>query len=232
VKQRVRSIKIVKNYLKHAEGSCLFSMGKTTVLCVASVEEKRPPHAEEKGIGWVSAEYAMLPRATGQRTSRKRAGSGGRVQEISRLVGRSLRAVMDLEKLGPRSITIDCDVIQADGGTRTASVNGGMIAMALALKKLYKEGVLLEWPLKAIVGAVSVGVIEGKVLLDLDYEKDKDADTDCNFVITDKGQFVEIQGTAEKTPFSEKEFIQLVTLAKSGIKEIIKLQKTAIGKIP
>lgn len=228
----VRTIKIINNYIKHAEGSCFFSMGNTRVLCVASIEEKRPPHAEEKNMGWVTAEYSMLPRAGDRRTPRNRATSGGRSQEISRLIGRSFRSVIDLEKLGARTITIDCDVIQADGGTRTASINGGMIALTFALKKLYKEGSITEWPLRDIVSAVSVGIINGKIILDLDYEKDKDADTDANFVMTGKGKIVEIQGTAEKEPFSQKEFIQLLKTAEQGIKQIIQFQKKAIGKMP
>jgi len=230
--QKVRPIKIVKNYLKHAEGSCLFCLGNTKVLCVASVEEKVPPHAEEKNIGWVTGEYAMLPRAGDRRTPRGKAASGGRSQEISRLIGRSLRAVVDLSKLGSRSIIIDCDVIQADGGTRTASINGGVIALAQALKQLYKDGKILDWPLKDIVGAVSVGIIDGKAILDLDYEKDQKADTDFNVVMTGKGKFVELQGTAEGAPFSEKELRMILNLAKKGIKEIVKRQKKAIGKIP
>lgn len=228
----IRPVKIVKDYVKHAEGSCLFSMGKTTVLCVASVEAKRPPHAEEKNIGWVTAEYAMLPRAGDRRTPRGRASGGGRAQEISRLIGRSLRAVVDLEKLGERSIIVDCDVIQADGGTRTASINGGMIALAMAVKKLYKEGALPVWPLKGLVGAVSVGIIAGKPHLDIDYALDQKADSDCNFVMTGGGKFIEIQGTAENAPFSEKEFVGLTRLAKKGIGKIMALQKKAIGPVP
>ncbi len=232
MKQSLRPIKIVKNYIKHAEGSCLFSMGKTTVLCVATVENKRPPHAEEKNIGWITAEYAMLPRSGFQRTSRSRASSGGRAQEISRLIGRSFRAVADLGKIGDRTITIDCDVIQADGGTRTASINGGMIALASALKKLYKDGDLPEWPLTDMVGAVSVGIVDGKVCLDLDYEKDSRADADMNFVMTQTGKIVEIQATAETHPFGEPEFKSVLATARVGIRQIIQLQKKAIGALP
>ena len=228
----VRPVQIVKNYVKHAEGSCLFSMGRTKVLCVASVEEKVPPHAEEKNIGWVTAEYSMLPRAGAKRTPRGRAASGGRSQEISRLIGRSLRGIVDLEKLGKRSIIIDCDVIQADGGTRTASVNGGMIALALALKKLYKEGTLSDWPLKDFVGAVSVGIVDSRPVLDLDYEKDERAESDMNFVMTGRGHFVEIQGTAEKKPFTKDEFLSVLNLARKGIRNILALQKRAVGKLP
>ena len=232
MRQRVRKIKIVKNYLRQAEGSCLFSMGNTTVLCVASVEEKVPPHAQEKQIGWVTAEYAMLPRAGDRRTSRARASNGGRAQEISRLIGRSFRSVVDLKKLGQRAITIDCDVLQADGGTRTASINSGMIALCLALQKLRKEGALIEWPLRDLVTAVSVGIVDGKPVLDLDYAADSNADTDFNFVLTSDGKFVELQGTAEKKPFSDKEFKQMVTLARLGAKQILERQRQAIGVWP
>ena len=227
----MRPVSVVKNYIPHAEGSCLISMGKTKVLCVATVEDKVPPHAEEKGTGWVTAEYAMLPRAGGRRTSRGKAANGGRAQEISRLIGRSLRGVVDLVKLGKRSVAIDCDVIQADGGTRTASINGGMIALALALKRLKRDGALAGSPLKGLVAAVSVGVFKGRPVLDLDYEKDSEADSDINVVMTDKGGFVEIQGTAEKEPFSEKEFSALLRLARGGIRQIIRIQKKAIGPL-
>ena len=230
--QRVRPIKIVKNYIAHAEGSCLFSMGKTTVLCVASIEDKVPPHAMEKNIGWVTAEYSMLPRSSDRRTSRNRATNGGRSQEISRLIGRSFRSVVDMEKLGQRSIIIDCDVIQADGGTRTASINGGMIALALALKKLRKEGSLQQWPLRQLVSAVSVGIVKGKPVLDLDYEHDSQADTDFNFVMTSNGKFVEMQGTAEKEPFSDKDFETMKNLSRRGCKQILEVQKRAIGTLP
>jgi len=199
---------------------------------VASVEDKVPPHAEEKNIGWVTGEYAMLPRAGDRRTPRGRASTGGRAQEISRLVGRALRGVVDLSKLGRRTITVDCDVIQADGGTRTASVNGGMVALALALKKLRKGGALPQWPLKGFVGAVSVGIYKGKPVLDLDYVKDSGADSDINVVMTHKGELVEVQGTAEKEPFSEKEFLTLLRLAKGGIRKIIEVQKKLIGPMP
>ena len=222
--KNLRPIKIVKNYVKHAEGSCLFSMGNTRVLCVASVEDRRPPHAEEQNIGWLTAEYAMLPRAGDKRTPRGRASGGGRVQEISRLVGRSLRAAVDLSKFGPRSITIDCDVIQADGGTRTASVNGGMIALALALKKLYDQGAISEWPVKHFVGAVSVGIVHGKPSLDIAYIEDVAADSDFNFVMADNGKFVEVQGTAVHSPFSEREFVTLTRMAGTAIRKFVQIQ--------
>lgn len=232
MKSDLRTIQVVKNYLPHAEGSCLFSMGKTKVLCVASVEEKRPPHAEAQEIGWLSAEYSMLPRAGAQRTTRGRATSGGRSQEISRLIGRALRAAVDLKKIGPRSILIDCDVICADGGTRTASINGGMIALAFALRDLYRKKIISEWPLKCLVAAVSVGIVKGKLSLDIDFEQDQIADSDFNFVMTDTGKFVEVQGTAEQSPFSKKEFMQLADLARSGIRKILKIQKRVIGRLP
>jgi ribonuclease PH len=232
MKQNIRPVRIIKNYVKHAEGSCLFFLGNTRVLCVASVEDKRPPHAEEKNIGWVTAEYAMLPRAGDRRTPRGRASSGGRAQEISRLIGRSLRAAVDLSKLGERSITIDCDVLQADGGTRTAAINGGMIALALALKGLYKEGKLSEWPLVDFIAAISAGIVDGKPVLDLDYARDQRAESDCNFVMTGRGKFVEVQGTAEGAAFSEKEILGLMKLAKNGIRHILKLQKKAVGNLP
>ena len=232
MKQLLRPIKIVKGYIRHAEGSCLFSMGKTTVLCVASVEDERPPHAEEQNMGWVTAEYAMLPRAGDRRTPRGKASGGGRAQEISRLVGRSLRAIIELEKLGERTVTIDCDVICADGGTRTAAINGGMIALAEALKKLRRDGTLPEWPLKDVVGAVSVGMVKGRPILDLNYENDHIAETDFNFVMTGSGRFVEIQGTAEKIPFTGKESQALKALAVAGIRKIILQQKKAIGRMP
>jgi len=228
----VRPVHIVKNYVKHAEGSCLITTGKTKVLCVASVDTRRPPHAEDRNIGWVTAEYAMLPRAGNVRTPRGRASGGGRSQEISRLIGRSFRAAVDLEKLVPFSIIVDCDVIQADGGTRTAAINGGMVALALALKKCRREGMIQEWPLKEIVGAVSVGIVDGQPILDLDYEKDHKADCDFNFVMTSRGRFVEIQGTAEHEPFSEKEFQTLLKLAKTGIRSILKKTRKAIGRLP
>lgn len=231
----MRTIKISKNYLKHAEGSCLFSMGETKVLCVASVEEKVPPFIEAKGVdthGWITAEYAMLPRSCDQRSSRKRLSEGGRAQEISRLIGRALRASVDLSKLGKRTITIDCDVIRADGGTRTASINGGFIALALALKKLKKEKLITEIPIRDFVGAVSVGLYDnGKHILDLSAKEDNKAELDMNIVMTAGGKFIEIQGTAEGEPFSKKELDELLNLAYKGIKQITAAQKKALGNI-
>jgi ribonuclease PH len=228
-----RPIKAVKNYLKHAEGSCLFSMGNTTVLCVASVEEKVPPFIEQRGLnqGWVTAEYSLLPRAGKERTPRQRGAGGGRSQEISRLIGRSLRGVMDLEKLGKRSIVLDCDVIRADGGTRTASINGAFIALVLALKKLKKEKLIDTLPVKDYLAAVSVGMIDGKKVLDLDAAVDNKADVDLNVVMTGSGDIVEVQGTAEGEPFSRKDLNTLIDMASTGIKSIIRVQKQIAGAI-
>ncbi len=229
----LRSIKIVRNYLKHAEGSCLISMGNTTVLCVATVESKVPPFIEQKGLnhGWVTAEYSMLPRAGKDRTPRQRGAGGGRSQEISRLIGRSLRGVVDLEKLGKRSIVLDCDVIRADGGTRTASINGAFIALALALKRLKKDGVIASVPLKDYLGAVSIGIVGGEKILDLCAGQDNAADVDLNLVMTGSGRIVEVQGTAEGVPFSKKDLDALIGMGEKGIRSIIGLQKKAVGGI-
>lgn len=227
----IRPLKITRNYLPHAEGSCLFELGQTKVLCVATVEAKVPPHAEAKGQGWITAEYSMLPRAGKERTPRGRASSGGRVQEIQRLVGRSLRAVANLEDLGPRTITLDCDVIQADGGTRTASINGAFIALVDAVRKLKKEGLIQRWPIRNHVAAISVGLVGAKPVLDLCYEEDYDADVDMNVVMTDRGEFVEVQGTAEKSPFSDKKLKRLLQFAKKGIAQVIAAQKKILGPL-
>jgi ribonuclease PH len=230
----MRKIKIVKNYLKHAEGSCLFSMGETKVLCAASVEEKVQPFVEKKGEthGWITAEYAMLPRSCDERGLRSKLSNGGRAQEISRLIGRALRASVDLEKLGKRTITIDCDVIRADGGTRTASINGGFVALVLALKTLKNKKLLKEIPIKNFIGAVSVGIYDnGKKVLDLSAKEDNNADVDMNVVMTDDGKFIEIQGSAEGEEFTKKELDELLQMAAKGIKIISAYQKKAIGKI-
>lgn len=210
----------------------MVSMGKTQVLCVATVEDSVPPHAEKKRTGWITAEYAMLPRAGEQRSHRNKAASGGRVQEISRLVGRSLRAAVDLSLLGPRTITIDCDVIRADGGTRTASVNGGLVALIQALLYLNKKNLLPAWPLKDFVGAVSVGVCSGKPVLDMCYEEDKDAEVDANMVMTGRGKLIEIQGTAEGAPFSLQELNRIVKIGERAIAKIISAQKKTLGRLP
>ncbi len=228
----MRKIKIVKNYLKHAEGSCMFSLGETKVLCVATVEEKVPPFIETKKTdeGWVTSEYSMLPRSCNDRISRNRL-QNGRAQEISRLIGRSLRASVDMAKLGKRTITIDCDVIRADGGTRTASINGGFIALVLALKNLQKKKLIKELPVKDYVGAVSVGFANGKMVLDLSAKEDNVADVDMNVVMTAKGDLIEVQGTAEGDVFSRKDLNQMLDAAYNGIKLITNAQKKALGSL-
>jgi len=225
----MRKIKIVKNYLKHAEGSCMFSLGETKVLCVATVEERVPPFIESKKTdeGWITAEYSMMPRSCDERISRKRL-QNGRAQEISRLVGRSLRASIDMKKLGKRTITIDCDVIRADGGTRTASINGGFIALVLALKNLQKKKLIKEFPVKDYVGAVSVGFANGKMVLDLSAKEDNVADVDMNVVMTAKGDLIEVQGTAEGDVFSRKDLNQMIDAAYDGIKMITNAQMKAL----
>jgi len=231
---KTRPVKVVKNYLAHAEGSCLFSMGQTMVLCVASVEEKVPPFIENQGLdhGWVTAEYSMLPRAGRERTPRQRGAGGGRSQEISRLIGRSLRGVMDLKKLGKRSVVIDCDVIRADGGTRTASINGGFIALFMALKKLYGAKKISDWPLKDYLGAVSIGIVGGKKILDLNAGQDNNAEVDLNLIMTGAGKVIEIQGTAEHEPFSRRELDDMISLAAGGIRSVIQIEKKLLGKMP
>jgi len=229
----MRAVTIKKNFIKHAEGSVLIQVGDTKVICNASVEEKVPPFLRDKKQGWVTAEYSMLPRSTHTRTSREssRGKVSGRTQEIQRLIGRSLRTVVDMEHLGERTIWIDCDVIQADGGTRTASITGAFVAMCLAMKQLKKEKMIETIPVKDFVAATSVGILEGKKILDLDYSEDSVAEVDMNIVKTGKGGFVEIQGTAEQEPFSEKDMDAMLSLANKGIKELITLQKKAIGNL-
>jgi ribonuclease PH len=228
----LRQIEIIPGYSKHAEGSCLVKFGNTHVLCTASVEEKLPGWMKGLGKGWVTAEYGMLPRSTHQRMDREAAKGkqSGRTQEIQRLVGRALRAVVDLPGLGERQIKIDCDVIQADGGTRTASVTGGYVAMVEAMKHLVKIGALPKIPLTDSVAAISCGIYNGAPVLDLDYAEDSAADTDANFVITGKGGIVEIQGTAEKDPFTQDQFLTLLDLARKGCDELRDIQKTALGQ--
>ncbi len=229
---QLRAIEIIPNYVKHAEGSCLVKFGDTHVLCTASVEERIPGWMKGLGKGWVTAEYGMLPRSTHQRMDREAAKGkqSGRTQEIQRLVGRALRAVVDLQALGERQVKIDCDVIQADGGTRTASVTGGYVAMVLAMEHLVKIGAIPKVPLTDSIAAISCGIFEGTPVIDLDYNEDSAADTDANFVITGKGGIVEIQGTAEKDPFSQDEFLTLLDLARKGCDELKEIQKAAIGK--
>jgi ribonuclease PH len=222
---------ITRNFTKHAEGSVLIEFGDTKVLCTASVEESVPPFLRGKGTGWVTAEYAMLPRATHTRSSREAAKGKqtGRTLEIQRLIGRSLRAVTDLGKLGERSIYIDCDVIQADGGTRTASITGAYVALVDALTTLTSKGLLAEIPLKEAVAAVSVGIVGGEALLDLNYLEDSSAEVDMNFVITSSGRFVEVQGTAEAEPFTSAEMDAMRDLALGGVKQLFAFQQEALA---
>ncbi|SDG71981.1 ribonuclease PH [Propionivibrio dicarboxylicus] len=227
----LRPIRITRNFTCHAEGSVLIEMGNTRVLCTASVEESLPPFLRGKGQGWVTAEYGMLPRSTHTRSAREAAKGKqtGRTQEIQRLIGRSLRAVTDLVALGERQITLDCDVIQADGGTRCASITGAWIALHDACEGLVKDGKIATNPLRDHVAAISVGIFEGAQVLDLDYPEDSDCDTDMNVVMTGSGGLVEIQGTAEGEPFSRAQMDALVDLAEAGIRELIRRQKEAIG---
>lgn len=229
---QMRKVSFERNFSKHAEGSCLVKFGDTHVLCTASLEEKTPPWLRNTGKGWVTAEYGMLPRATGERMKREAAAGkqGGRTQEIQRLIGRSLRAVVDLQALGERQITLDCDVIQADGGTRTASITGGWIALYDCLKWMESRNMIkVDRVLKDHVAAISCGVFASQPVIDLDYLEDSSAETDANFVMTGAGGIVEIRGTAEGTPFSEEEFTSLMGLAKNGIGELVALQKQAIA---
>ncbi|PPD11563.1 ribonuclease PH [Methylophilus sp.] len=229
---QLRAIEIIRHYTKHAEGSVLVKFGDTHVICTASVEEKVPGFLKGKGQGWVTAEYGMLPRSTGSRMDREaaRGKQSGRTQEIQRLIGRSLRAVIDLEKLGERTIHFDCDVIQADGGTRTASITGAYVAMVDAVSTLLQKGLLTESPIKDSVAAISVGVYQGTPVLDLDYIEDSDCDTDMNVVMTGNGGFVEIQGTAEGEPFARETMHQMLDLAAKGITELAQLQAQALAK--
>ncbi len=229
---QMRKISFERGFSKHAEGSCLVKFGDTHVLVTASLEEKTPPWLRNSGKGWVTAEYGMLPRATGDRTRREATTGkqGGRTQEIQRLIGRSLRAVVDLAALGERQITIDCDVLQADGGTRTASITGAWIALHDCLKWMEGRNMLkVERVLKDHVAAISCGIFAGQPVIDLDYLEDSAAETDANFVMTGTGGIVEIQGTAEGKPFSEEEFTSLMRLARTGIAELVTLQKQAIA---
>lgn len=223
----LRELKMEPGISPYAEGSCLITMGNTKVLCTASVEENVPPFKEKSGEGWVTAEYGMLPRSTHTRMPREAAKGKqkSRTQEIQRLIGRALRGVVDYKRLGERTVTIDCDVLQADGGTRTAAITGGYVALVLACRRLQKEGRIRNFPVKDHVAAVSVGVVKGKPWLDLDYEKDSKADVDMNVVMTGKGAYVELQGTAEQKPFTDKELEVMKKLAAKGIRELIAEQK-------
>jgi len=226
----LRPVRMTRQFTKHAEGSVLIEFGDTRVLCTASVEDKVPPHQKGSGQGWVTAEYGMLPRATHTRSSREAAKGKqtGRTQEIQRLIGRSLRAVFDLSLLGERTITLDCDVLQADGGTRTASITGAYVAACDAVRQLMEQGKLAQSPVLSPVAAISVGIVQGVPVLDLDYEEDSNCDTDMNVVMTGAGHFVEVQGTAEGVAFSRAEMDQLLALADKGIAELIALQQAAL----
>jgi ribonuclease PH len=228
--EQPRDIRITRNFTRHAEGSVLVEFGDTKVICTASVENKVPPFLRGEGRGWITAEYGMLPRSTGSRMGREaaRGKQGGRTVEIQRLIGRSLRAAVDMAALGEHTIVIDCDVIQADGGTRTASITGGCVALVDALNHLVKEGRLKKSPLKQMVAALSVGIYKGRPVADLDYPEDSEAETDLNVVMTDQGGFIEIQGTAEGAPFDQGELDSMLGLAKPAIEKLFKIQKDAL----
>jgi ribonuclease PH len=229
---QLRHISLEPGYSRHAEGSCLVKFGDTHVLCTASVDERVPPWMRNTGRGWVTAEYGMLPRSTHTRSDREaaRGKQSGRTQEIQRLIGRSMRAVVSLPAMGERQINIDCDVLQADGGTRTAAITGSWVALHFAFEWLVREGKLATNPITGQVAAVSCGLWQGTAVLDLDYPEDSKADADANFVLTGTGGIVEVQGTAEKEPFSEAQFVELMELAKKGVGELTRLQRLAIGK--
>ncbi len=228
---QLRTVRITRNFTRHAEGSVLIEMGDTRVLCTASVEESLPPFLRGKGQGWVTAEYGMLPRSTHTRSAREAAKGKqtGRTQEIQRLIGRSLRAVIDLKALGERQITLDCDVLQADGGTRCASITGAWIALYEACEKLVQSGKLTANPVRDHVAAISVGLFEGSPVLDLDYPEDSNCDTDMNVIMTGKGRIVEVQGTAEGEPFSREQMNVLMDLAEMGIRQLVAAQESALA---
>ena len=224
---QLRDVKIELNVNNYAEGSVIIEMGNTRVLCTASVEESIPPFLRDTGTGWVTAEYSMLPRSTPERNRRdvSKGKLNGRAQEIQRLIGRVLRSVVDFEKLGENSIILDCDVLQADGGTRTASITGAFIALKIAVNKMLKENIINKDPINDYVAAVSVGIVDGELLLDLNYEEDFKADVDMNIAMTGSGDFVEVQGTAEENPFSSKQLQGMLDIAGKGIKELVKMQE-------
>src|SRR5512138_1292830 len=230
---QLRPVVIHPNFTKHAEGSVLIEVGDTRVVCTASVQEKVPPFLYRTGRGWITAEYGMLPRATTERTEREAAKGrqGGRTMEIQRLIGRSLRAAVNTELMGERTIWIDCDVLQADGGTRTASITGAYVALVMALGRLYVDGNMASWPVSDFIAAVSVGVIGGVPMLDLNYEEDSKAGVDMNVVATEKGRFIELQGTAEGATFSDEEMLSMIALAKSGIAQLVAKQREALASL-
>ncbi|WP_323752189.1 ribonuclease PH [Marinobacter sp.] len=229
--EQPRDVRITRSYTRHAEGSVLVEFGDTKVICTASVENKVPPFLRGEGKGWITAEYGMLPRSTGSRMGREaaRGKQGGRTVEIQRLIGRSLRAAVDMEALGEHTITIDCDVIQADGGTRTAAITGGCVALVDALNHLVETKRLKKSPLKQMIAAISVGVYKGTPVADLDYPEDSEAETDMNVIMTDKGGFIEIQGTAEGAPFEQTELDSMLTLARKAIDQLFEIQKEALN---
>jgi ribonuclease PH len=229
----LRPVKITPGFTKHAEGSTLIEFGETRVICTASVEDRVPPHLKNKGVGWVTAEYGMLPRATETRTPREvgRGGASGRTHEIQRLIGRSLRAVVDMDKLGERTVYLDCDVLQADGGTRTAAITGAFVSLVLALRRLRELKRVDVVPVRDYVAAVSVGVMGGQVLLDLDYIEDSRAEVDMNIVRTGSGRFIEIQGTAETNPFTQEQMTEMVKVASSGIEQLTAIQRQILGNL-
>lgn len=226
----IRKVNVIRNYTIHAEGSVLISFGNTKVICTASISDKVPPFLRGQGKGWITAEYAMLPRATEERTQREsvKGKLSGRTMEIQRLIGRSLRSCIDLEKLGERTITIDCDVIQADGGTRTASITGGYIALAMAVKRMVKNGELSENPLISKVAAISVGIVSGIPMLDLKYSEDSAAEVDMNVIMNDKGEFIEVQGTGEEATYSRNELNKLLDMAEEGINQLLDIQEKTL----
>lgn len=227
---KIRKLKITRNFLKYAEGSCLIELGNTKVICSASVEESVPPFLRNSGTGWVTAEYGMLPRSCKSRIPRNK--NSGRTYEIQRLVGRALRAVTEMKDLGERTIWLDCDVIQGDGGTRTAAITGSFIALVDALEKLKKEGAIDKVPIRDYVAATSVGIYKGEEMLDLNYEEDSQAEVDMNIIMTGKGEFIEVQGTSERKPFSKAQMDRLLDLAKKGIADLIDAQRSMLGFTP
>ncbi len=231
-KDELRPVKVTRHFIKHAEGSVLIEVGQTRVICTASIEERVPQFLRDQGRGWLTAEYAMIPRSTSTRITREAATGkiGGRTHEIQRLIGRSLRAVVDLEALGERTVWIDCDVIQADGGTRTASITGAYISLVNAMRYAVRNGIIERNPVKDYLAAVSVGVVDGEPMLDLCYEEDFKAEVDMNIVMTGSGKYVEVQGTAEGEPFERETLDRLLTLAETGIKELIGIQEGALDE--
>jgi ribonuclease PH len=232
-KDQIRPVKITRNYLKHAEGSVLIEMGDTKVICTASVDDRVPPFIKGTGKGWITSEYGMLPRSTEVRKPREstRGKVDGRTMEIQRLIGRALRSIVDLGKLGEMTVYIDCDVIQADGGTRTASITGAFVALVDALNRLVEQDKLKVIPLNGFIAAVSVGIKDGEAILDLNYSEDSTCQVDMNLVMTDRGEFIEIQGTGEESPFSSSQLQELMKLGEKGINDLIEAQKQSLGEI-